>query len=474
MKNILAKNALYNILYRVLGVIFPLVTATYFSRVLGPDGMGRVAYAQNVVSYFLMFAALGIPAYGTREIAKHYNSPIESSRLFSELLILNCLSTALALGVYAVLIPWIFPENTVIYWICALELLFNFANIDWFFQGREEYGYITLRSALVKLVSLTLMFIFVTDRDDYGLYALIHCFGIGFNYIYNIVHARKTVKITLRGLNLRRHMTPLLFLLISSVTASLYSKVDVTMLGWISSHEAVGYYTNAYKVIGMVLTLVTAISAVFLPRLSYVYSNDRERYAELLTKGLKIVLMLSIPGCVGLCLVAPELILVLFGDAFCPATMTVRILSALVFIRGVGDLLCYQAIISTGHERYLLKARVWASIANVALNSCLIPRYGQNGAAIASVFSELTVNGIMLVYSRSIARTSLERRFLFSILAGTGMMTVAVLLIRSWIEIAAISLLLSISVGVIVFFVTSTLLKNDMLLNVIAMLQRKR
>ena len=204
------------------------------------------------------------------------------------------------------------------------------------------------------------------------------------------------------------------------------------------------------------------------------YSNDRERYAELLTKGLKIVLMLSVPGCVGLCLVAPELILVLFGDAFCPATMTVRILSALVFIRGVGDLLCYQAIISTGHERYLLKARVWASIANVALNSCLIPQYGQNGAAIASVFSELTVNGIMLVYSRSIARTSLERRFLFSILAGTGMMTVAVLLIRSWIEIAAISLLLSISVGVIVFFVTSTLLKNDILLNVIAMLQRKR
>lgn len=473
MKNVLVKNALYNILYRILGVIFPLITAIYFSRVLEPDGIGRVAYAQNVVSYFIMFAALGIPSYGTREIAKHQDSPAESSRLFSELLVLNGLSTALSLGAYGIMIPLLFSENAMIYWICALDLLFNFANIDWLFQGREEYGYITLRSVLVKLVSLILMFVLVTEREDYGLYALIHCIGTGCNYIFNIVHARKTVKFTLHGLNFRRHMRPLLFLLISSVTASLYNKVDVTMLGWLSSHETVGYYTNAHKVVGMVLTLVTAISAVFLPRLSYVYSNDREHYSELLSRGLKIVLLLSIPCCAGLFLVAPGMVSVLFGVKFAPAATTIRILSALVVIRGVGDLLCYQAIISTGRERYLIKSRVLASLINIFLNGYLIPRYGHDGAAIASVISELVVNGVMLIYSLAIAKPFIGGRFVMSVLAGTGAMAAAVLLIQNQIEGAAVSLALSVLLGALVFFLTSLLMRNDMLLGAVSMIQRK-
>lgn len=474
MRNVLAKNALYNVLYRVLNVIFPLVTVTYFSRILEPEGMGRVAYAQNVVSYFLMFAALGIPSYGTREIAKCQNSPKESNRLFSELLVLNGLATFLSLAAYGIVILLFFTQDAGIYWICALDLFFNFANIDWLFQGREEYGYITVRSILVKIFSLILMFVFVTDRDDYCIYALIHCIGIGCNYVFNIFHAGTVVKITLRGLNLRRHMTPLMFLLISSVTASLYNKVDVTMLGWVSSHEAVGYYTNAYKVVGMVLTLVTAVSAVFLPRLSYVYSNDREQYPVLLSKGLKIVLLLSFPCSIGLFLVAPEMVSVLFGEKFTPAVMTVRILSVLIIVRGVGDLLCYQAIISTGHERYLIRSRILASLANIILNSFLIPRLGQDGAAIASVISELTVNGVMLIYSLSIAKPTVDTRFMMSLLAGTGAMTALVLLIQKQITGEILSLILSVLLGALAYFITSFLMKNELLLSAASAFRKRK
>ena len=62
----LAKNSLYNILYQTTGLIFPLISSIYVSRILMEDGIGKVAYAQNIASYFASAAALGFPAYGIR------------------------------------------------------------------------------------------------------------------------------------------------------------------------------------------------------------------------------------------------------------------------------------------------------------------------------------------------------------------------------------------------------------------------
>lgn len=474
MKHTLAKNAVYNVIYRILNVIFPLITATYVSRILEPAGIGQVAYAQNISSYFLMFAALGIPAYGTREIAKYQENPKARSKLFSELLTINFLSTAISLAGYLILVQALFPDSSLIYLVFALDLAFNFINIDWLFQGQEDYGYITVRSLLVKIISLLCLFLLVKDRQDYIQYGLIVCLGTGCNYVFNVFHARAYAKLTFRRLDLKQHIKPLMFLLISSATASLYSKVDTTMLGWISSSEAVGYYANAHKIVNIVLTLVTAVSAVFLPRLSYVFNNDREKYGSLLTSGLKIVLILALPCCAGLFLVADELVPVFFGDLFIPAVRTLKILSILIIIKGVGDLLCYQAIISTGNEKHLIKSRVLASAANILLNSLLIPRYAQDGAAIASVVSEVIVNGVMLVYSLSIAKPKLDKAFLTSIIGATAVMAMVVILIESQIAGNLASLLMSAIIGALVYFGIALLMKNDMLMNVIYKLRDRQ
>ena len=93
---------------------------------------------------------------------------------------------------------------------------------------------------------------------------------------------------------------------------------------------------------------------------------------------------------------AEDLVTVLFGQAFLPGAAVLKILAPLVLIRGCGDLLCYQAIISAGKENLLIGARVWAGLANIVLNGLLIPRFGCGGAALASLLSELVVNGILL------------------------------------------------------------------------------
>ena len=446
----LGKNVLLHGAYQLLNVLFPLISGAYIARILTPEGVGQVAYARNLVSYFTMFAALGIPAYGVREIAR--SSGGERKKLLSELIVLNALSTTLALVLYLAF-AFLVLKGDRLALLFSLELVFHYFSMDWLLTGREEYGQIAVRSLLVKLLCLGLLLGFVRSTQDAPAYGLILCLGTGCNSILNARHGVKTVGFALRDLNLRRHLRPVLTLMLSTVTASLYCKLDVTLLGLLGSDAQVGFYTNAHRVVSIVLSLAVSASAVFLPRLSYVYRHRKEDYERYLSAGLKLTLLLAVPGCVGLLIVAEELTAVLFGALFAPAAGTIRILSVLVIIKGVGDLLCYQAIISAGWERHLIAARVAAGLANIALNVLLIPRWGHNGAAMASVVSEGLVNGQLLIPSLKIGKPKLEKPFLLSLLACTAVMAAA-----AWLGSG--SLVISVTAGVAAYGLAAALLKK--------------
>ena len=67
----LTTNSIYFLIYNILNVLFPLITGIYVAHVLLPVFIGSVQYAQNIASYFVILAFLGIPTYGMREISKH-------------------------------------------------------------------------------------------------------------------------------------------------------------------------------------------------------------------------------------------------------------------------------------------------------------------------------------------------------------------------------------------------------------------
>ena len=470
----LAKNAIFNIVYRVLNILFPLISATYVSRVLLPSGVGQVAYAQNIVSYFTMFAALGIPTYGVREISKYRENQEKTNRVFSELLIINACSTTLCLLGYGLLVLQCFNTDYKLYLVCGLLIVFNFINIDWFYQGKEDYVYIAVRSVLIKLISIIALLLFVKNRSDYIIYALLTCMATGGNYLFNIIHSRKYVSFTLRGLEFRRHFKPILYLVICVIAAELYSKVDITMLGSACTEEVVGYYNNAQKLIALVLTLTTAISAIFLPRISYYFAHDKEKYNESISLGFKIVSFFAIPACIGIFLVADNLTIVMFGETFLPAASTIRILVLLILIKSFGDLLCYQVIISSGNEKKLLKSYILAAIANIVLNSLLIPHLAQNGAAIASVVSEFLLNVILFIFvSLKIIKLNVGKKYISSVIVGTLGMGIVVNILAGVITNPFFALAIQVVVGVGIYLLINLIMKNEMVFWTINKLRRK-
>lgn len=467
-KNSMVMNAVFNIIYRVLNVIFPLISTTYVAHILLPEGVGRVAFAQNIVSYFTMLASLGIPTYGMREIAKCRGDKKKTNRTFTELFIINAIATGICVGAYLVLIITQFNTDLGLYMVCGLLLFFNFINIDWFYQGEEEYVYVAIRSSIVKIAALAALFLFVKEQADYMNYAIINTLAAVGNHVFNMIHARKMVRINWKGICLRKHFKSVSNLTICVLAAELYCKIDITMLGKLCNKVVVGYYSNAQKLIAMVITLTTAISSIFLPRLSYYYNNNREKYNEYLSNGFEILLLLALPAYAGLIVVSRNLVYVLYGEAFLPAVPAMNILALLILIKSFGDLLCYQVVISSDNESKLFPSYLAAAVINVVMNYFLIPAFQQSGAAFASFISELVLNYFVYFFiSRKVISLNIQKKTVASTLAGTGIMMGCVWLIGFFVENRFSALILQVITGIAGFILVNFWMKNEMLITLL-------
>ena len=461
----LAKNTFFNILYEVVSLVFPLVYSMYVARVLFAGGVGKVSFANNIVSYFILFASFGLPTYSVREIAKCHDNQNEKNTLFSELFLLNGIFTTVVLLIYTgclCFIPFM-RENYLLYICCGIPLLLNYFNIEWLYKGNEEFGFILVRSIVIKLSMTVALLLFVHRKEDYIIYALILSMATTGNYLFNVVHARKIVKLTIKNLNLKKHIKPVCVFFAGMFMASAYSRLDVLMLGIFGDSSAVGYYSYAQKTINIIITICTAFSAASLPRLSYYYEHEKEKFYDLIRKGSSLLFFIAIPLTVGCILLAESIVLVLYGNSFSGSIMTVRILGILIFIKGLGDLLCYQLVMSTGYEKIRIPAAAVASIINAVLNFILIPLFMQSGAAVASVISELIVNIGQFIYVSRKLHIQLSLKAFFQSILISAIMGMCIFSTIHFFEMKPIAIFVIGTIsGIIVYLVLNVLLRTDM------------
>lgn len=477
-RNSLIKNSLYNVAYRMLNIIFPLVSATYTARIILASGVGEVSFAQNVVSYFTTIAAMGIPNYGIREIAKTRNKAEATNKVFSELFLINGLSTLLCSIVYLILILTfnsIF-DNTSMYLAVGLTLVFNFLNIDWFYQGKEDYAYITKRSFSIKLISLFSLFIFVRDTDDAVNYALISSLAIGGNNIFNLVNLRKyNIRFSFNNIKIRRHLKPIFVLLGSVIAIEIYTMLDTTMIGAMVGTTEVGYYTNSMKLVKLLITVITAIGGVLLPRLSDYYSKGEfEKLNHIVDKVFRIMLFLFLPAQVALILVAPVIMPILFGDSFIPAVLTLQLTSLLICILGFSNLFGTQILLTFGDERKLLISTILGALSNIALNLILIPVMAQNGAALASVISETIVTLTAYYYAKKRVTIRFDLGFYLPTVVSTIIMGGAIYVVMQLYIGDIEKMLFSTLLGGVVFLLINVFMKNPIIYEFTGIIKRKR
>ncbi|HGF8240296.1 TPA: flippase [Enterococcus faecium] len=464
--NSLFKNSLYYILYRLINVIYPLITATYVSRVLKPAGVGVVALAQNVVIFLVAVALLGIPNYGVREISKVHGK--ENDNLFTELFIINFFSTlVISLGYFLVINSGMLTINRAIYNIYGIILLLNVINVDWFYQGKEEFKYITLRSAVVKLLSVVAIFMFVKNERDVCVYGLIFSSAYAGNYIFNAINLRKHVKLSFDKINVKKHLSSIFALAITAISNEIYVTLDTFMLGVFSTNSEIGFYSNSMKLMIILINVVTAMGTVILPRLSILQQkNDHKSFNNIINRVIKILLWITVPCTIGIIILAEPIVIVLFGKDFMPAAEILKILALLVIPRAFSNM-SLQVLICTKNDTKTSKVYFTGMVINCVLNVTLISSLGAIGAATASVISEIYICIVLLYYSKKNYKFMKNKKFVISMIVSAIGMLMSVMVIKTTFMDMNFSflsiLLICIFIGVFMYCIISLVLKNEVM-----------
>lgn len=472
MSKSLVKNSFFNVIYQLLNVLFPLVTAPYVARILLPDDVGKVAVAQNWAQYFIVFAALGLPTYAVREIAQHRKRKDELNRVFTELVIINAASTSISVVAYAIMLFTFgtFRENMALYLAVGAGILFNYITIDWLYQGLEDFEYIAMRSFIVKLLSLIALLVFVRNENDFVIYALITTGAIGLNNVFNVCNLPKIhIHLDFKLLTFRKHIKPIFIFFTQSITVKLYTLLNVTLLGILSTDAAVAYYTNTDKIARVLVNVIAAIGSTLLPRLSvYAQRNEKEKCSNVVATVFNILFFIFVPTGIGLLLMSKEMVLILYGIQYAPSIITMQIMSIMIYTLGFNNLFI-TILLAFGKEKENLICAVCGALTCLSLNFLLIPQLQQNGTAIAAVVSEAVVSGVALFFASHIIKLRFNIAIILKTICATAAMGIMVGVLKLLINDIVLCFIACIGFGALTFVIVSWILRNPILFQLVDM-----
>ena len=427
------KNIIYNILLSLTNILFPLISFVYVARILGPKGIGEVQFVMSFAQYFSIFAAIGIPIYGVREIAKVRDSPAKLSSTFLSLSTLFFLTSVLMTLVYFLIVfihPY-FSNNQPYYIVAGILVFLSFSYTDWYYSGIEAFHKITIRSIVVKSISLALLYTFVKTSSDIYNYLWISIFSILGNQVYNFLDIYLHLEIKKPVLSFSEHIKPLLLIFGATIASSIYTLWDTIILYFLTSPEIVGYYTVSTKLTKLIIPVITAIGGALIPTISYYYNKQQIDQAKtFLRSSLDVTIFITIPVTVGLMTLAPELIDTFAGKEFSPSILSMQIMSVLPIIIGIGHLLSFQWLIPFGKNKAVFVAMLVGLVVSMLSNLLLIPIYLDKGAAISTVITECIVCAAYYYYLRSERTISINKRLVFQTIFSSLLFIPIILLVR--------------------------------------------
>ncbi len=473
----LTKNSFFYLIYNVLNVVFPFITGVYVSHILLPQAIGNVETARNLVQYFVIFSFLGIPTYGLKVIAKNKKDKNELNKTYTELLIINFISTIIFSITYLVLILCVdnYRNDLCLYLIVGVSIIINIFNNSWLFEGLEEFKYISIRNLIFKIISFVLLIILVKNQNDYLKYAFITVIGTVGNYILNIVYARKYVKFRIsKSINLKRHLKSIIYLVIVNLAIEIYTLVDVTMLSWMCNKENVAFYSYGSKIYKILIQLINTFTIVMVPRIALYYKEkDYKKFNDVISKTFKVICLIAIPIIVGLFFTSDYLICKIYGDAYIKSSYVLKVLSLILFIAPTGYLLGSRIMLVTDNEKKMIIPVICGAIVNIIMNSILIRIYQEIGAAIASAISEIIVMTVYIFLSKKYFKLTEIKNTLFKETIALVLMTGFLLLI-SFIEINGLyKVIIQILGSIIIYFGILVILKEELVINTINKIAKK-
>ncbi len=402
------KNFIMNVFVSLSNALFPLAAYLYAARILLPVGMGKYSFATSLIAWFSMFAQLGIPEYGVRAAAKARDSREELTRTAHELLMINLVMNAVVYLVFFLAlaaVPRLQGEKKL-YILMSVSILLTSLGVEWLFKGLEQYTYIAVRSILCKLAAMALVFLLVKEEKDYVIYGVLSIAAASASNILNLIFLHRHIGFHPVGnYHPLRHMQPVLIFFAMACATTVYTNLDVLMLGFMRSEADVGIYNASVRVKSLLVGVITSLGTVMLPRASYyVHQGRMDDFQSMSRKALHFVFLTALPCLTFFFVFAEPAILLLSGSEYLAAIRPMRVLMPTLLLIGVTNILGFEMMVSTDRERYVLYSVVIGALVDLVLNAVLIPIYSAAGAAFSTLAAETAVLLVQLWFMRKEAR----------------------------------------------------------------------
>ena len=465
------KNYLYNLSYQILTIILPIITVPYVTRIFTSEDLGNYGFYNSIVSYFSLFAMLGIGIYGTKQIAAA--SDVNSA--FWNIYAIQLIASILAISVYVIAIFSIPQMRGIIPLILGIVLFTKMLDISWLFAGKEDFKKITLRNTVVKVTGVISIFTFIKSSEDLYLYVFLIVIFDFLGQFVMWIPAKKFIKRPSFNMKImKKNLHPIVLLFLPQIAISLYVVLDRTLLGLLGSYSDVGIYEQGQKLISILLTVVSSLGTVMVPRVANLLFERKDKEAQNMVKFSFILYNLIIfPMIFGLIAINEVFVKFFLGKNFQDVKYVLYIIVFNIMFVGWTNILGYQVLVVRNKNKEFMLSTTIPAFVSVAVNIAVIPLLGYIGASITAVIVEFLAFTIQWYYSRNIINKNLLfNKDLVKIICSSLVMFGAVMLCKMTLGLdGIIGLTIYLSVGGISYLGMIFLLKTVNIREMKAMLK---
>lgn len=461
----ITKNYLYNVAYKILTLFTPLITTPYISRVLGVENVGIYNYTYSIISYFVLFGILGLTMYGQREIAYVQDDKVKRNKVFWDLFFIRLITMGTSILVFFVYIQK--SEYKIYLFIFLFELIANLFDIAWLYYGMEEFKVITIRNFIIKITGVICIFIFVNDSNDLNIYIWSNVLVLLLGNLSLWINIKRFIgKPIFEVTSIKKHFIPIIILFLPQCIDSVYMIMDKIMIGNMSTITQVGLYSQADKIIKMAVTVVTSMGLVMSPRIAASFANgDKDEIKSYLHKSFEFIFIIAIPIMFGIAAIANNFVGWFFGDGYGEVIDLIKYLAPTILFLGINSVIGWQYLLSVKREKEFIFSVSIGAICNIILNIMLINKFEAKGAVAASLISMAIMSLINFIFIRK----EISFKYLFSKiykpLISSIIMYIGVRLVGNYLEIAFISTVLQVIIGISLYIVVLFSVKDTILIN---------
>lgn len=470
----LFKNSIYKALLSFANIVIPIIIGPYITRLLDVELYGAYNKVYAEFQVFLIFATFGIYTFGVRGISKIRDDKEKVSELFTNLFLLGIITNIVTGIVY--IIYAIISSNGItqtIYFVFIIQIVANVFYIEFLNEALENYKFITIKTLIVKVLYLVLLLTMVKKPSDIIIYSIIISGIVFLNNIISYIYVKKRIKFNFKQIHLLKYIKPLFLVLIITNIEILYSQLDRIMLGKFVNDVSVTLYYIPYYLISTLASIPYAIINVSIPRLSYIVeSRDKESYEGALNTSITSLLFIILPMCMGVAVLAPEVVQLYAGDKYIGTGMSTVLILACVYriIISIESSMTNLVLYANNKEKILVKFSLAFGFFNVIMNFLLVAlnKLTPLTAMLTTAIAELMLCIVQYVYIRKKMKIGLrifsKQNITYGILV---LCFIPIAMIIKYINLGFYINVIIIMLVCIVFYTGILYLKKDSVLNMI-------